>query len=338
VNDGFLSRVSITYSDAISGEAITKELFPRFEVVPSAKKINMKIAKTVEIDFADETETIGVLRLATECEELVRVKVTVRLTIDGILEMVSVEGEVLPADDRADGPKAVPVRHEYIPEFGRPKATLDEYREQELAMRQVDEAEERIDFVRNELESYIFKMANGIRDEYREFFHPDEIDSAERVTAEVGDWFAENEFDRLSLDEYAGQLQKLRAFGDPVLDRRQMYIKLPATFRELCDRSDRLLAQLASDSEESCHLSPKSREPLVDDITAFVNKLKEKESEINALPRFVMPNFDGPAMETRMKDLEKRTNKLLKIKKPPMAAPPAEPEPKPPQPEQPEAA
>jgi hypothetical protein len=229
------------------------------------------------------------------------------LTRDALVDVVSVTRRSTDDDD-SDSP-IIPVDFTYRRANGIPPDDIATMASVEAAMRSQDEYEERVDLARNELESYIFTLLNGLRGDLRPFVVPGEVDDCEAAVGNAFAWFDEHEFERMSVDEYTEQLNGLRSFGDVVLRRKRLHESLPDVLRAMRERAWRML-----DGVKAAGNGVRTG-TLADEIAAFAADVEAKEKELEELERFVMPKVDA---EGKLRALEKRMKKLPQPKQPEM--------------------
>jgi hypothetical protein len=192
-------------------------------------------------------------------------------------------------------------------------------------MAKADALEERIDETRNELESYIFYIQNGIERDFPEFFDSSKIAEYKQKLTNVSTWFSDNEFDRLPIDDYTAKLQILKEFGEPALGRRRTLQQLPTKVQELKDRASKASSRLASKDERHSHITSEEREPLQKEISDYVSSVEAEAKAAESKPKHLPISFDFGGFERKATALETKVTTLLGKAKPP----PPKPEPKP---------
>jgi molecular chaperone DnaK (HSP70) len=427
VTDVSEHRVWIEWYDETKGEQQTHELFKAFQVAPTVKRVPMKVRGRLEVLLRGDREEVGRVTVETGLEEVVTVKLQVKLTADGLIEVQSgffippqppepepeagaqtteagsspspsaspspspstsadpvgsgagseptaeatgtgggsasagagadgpaAKGESgtsaggapgegpapsgngsataggttappPPAPPKKPKPKEIPAVVTFVPRFGLSAAKVEELRKAEIEMAKADALEERIDETRNELESYIFQLQNGIERDFPEFFDPSKTEEYRRKLSEVSMWFSENEFDRLTIEEYNGQLKILKDIGEPALARRRTLQQLPTKVQELKDRASKARARLESTDEKYNHITADERAPLQKELSDFVSGVEADAKAAETKPKYLPISFDFGAAERKVSTIESRITTLLGKAKPP----PPKPEPKP---------
>jgi hypothetical protein len=101
----------------------------------------------------------------------------------------------------------------FVPRFGLSLDKIKEFGRAEFEMRKSDELEERIDETRNELERDIFQLQNGLERDFPEFYDSAKKGEYQVKLDEVSTWLSDNEFDRLTVEEYSSKLKALKDIG-----------------------------------------------------------------------------------------------------------------------------
>jgi hypothetical protein len=183
-------------------------------------------------------------------------------------------------------------------------------------MRQRDDLEDRIDQSRNELESYIFQLQNGLDRDFPEFFDPEKVAEYGAKLAEVNGWFQEHEFERLGLTDYEGKLAVLKRFGEPARQRRLVLQQLPATIADLKERAAAARSRLASTDERHAHITAEERAPLIDEIEKYMAALDADAKAAEEAPKFRDCAFNEPKAQRDVAALEDKVTAMLGRPKP----------------------
>jgi hypothetical protein len=419
VTDVSQHRVNIEWFDAVRNETLRHELFKQFQIIPSTKRVPIKVIRSVDVRLFGDRGDLAKVKIETGIDEPVTVKLVVRLNPDGLLEVQEAtyfepdppvlepppqapeaeakpsvpapETETQPAEPKSVEPEpaepkaaeAKPVEPKpakpkpaeaepeertpteakpddakpgeanaageakpeekpappppppkkqrvhaaftFVPTYGLTPKELAAFHKQESEMRRRDELEGKIDTARNELESYIFQMQNGLTRDFPECFDPAQVPQYQSKVNEVSIWFSDNEFDRLTLQEYEAKLKVLTDFGEPALRRRRTLQQLPDKVAELKDRASKAGSRLASTKEQHNHITAEEKAPLFDDLAKYSTRLDAELKAAEDAPKFKECIFDFGKAERDVATLDSRVTGLLGKPKPP---PPKPPEPK----------
>ena len=330
--------VLIQYHDPKEDKDVEKELFKQFQTIPSTKVVKFKVQGQSEVRLGNENGLIGVVNIETGQEDIISVQLRIKMTVDAIIEVVSVTTMVTPpakeGDDESEKkPESVPVNFIYKHVYGLAPETIENYRKQEHDMRQTDANEEAIDVVKNELESLLIKLQNGLTSDLAAYFEENEISNLQPILAEIQDWFTENEFDRLEYDDYNSRLQRLKQAAGAALEREQLHIRLPGVLSEAKSSVTKCLTSLSDTSEQYSHITQKMKQPLLDDLESYLKWIHEQQTTLESAPKSVTPTIDVPKVYETIEDLSKRTKRLLNTP-PPKPDPAPAPDPQPPEQEQ----
>lgn len=336
-------RILVQYHDPKEDQVVEKELFSQFQVVPSTKVVKFKVVNTSQVKLGNENGQIGVVDIETGSDEMISVSLRIRMSVDGIIEVVSVTTLAVPpteeGEDEQEGekkPVPVPVNFIYKHDYGLSSDEIAEYHKQEKIMQKTDADEEAIDFVKNELESMLIKLQNGLSYDLAAYFENSEIEKITPILTEIQDWFSENEFERLSFDEYNSRLRTLKQLAGAGLEREQLHIRIPGILSEARTSVSKCLKSLADDSEQYSHITQKMRQPLVDDLESCLSLINEQQTTLETLPKHVTPTIDTAKLQESVTDLSKRTKRLLRTPPPKQDPPPPQQPSPPPSPEEPQ--
>jgi molecular chaperone DnaK (HSP70) len=339
------------------------ELFKQFNQVPSTKKLPIKVVRAATIHLYCENEEIGTVQLDTGKDELLLVQVLIRLTPDSLVDVKSAvyhitkEEETSPEEPNKEEPKKddkkegeieppkegettlpkeesakkiiktieVKVNFDFTTSYGLANTMISEMKAQEKEMAIKDELEQKIDDVRNELETYLFRMNNGLTRDFPLYFDPAKKFLYLEKVNEIQDWFSENEFDRLPLQDYESKLQVLKEFGEPALVRKDSREKLPSLIKQYDVQADDLTKRLATKDAKFAHITDEDRAPAKKSIEDFKAWLVKKQEEVEKQALHLEVAFKSFDADFKIKDLTSQVNKVMSKAKPP----PPKPEPKP---------
>jgi hypothetical protein len=206
---------------------------------------------------------------------------------------------------------------------------LEEFRKAEIEMSKIDALEERIDETRNELESYIFNLQNGLERDFPEFFDPTKVQEYQTKLGKVQTWFSDNEFERLTIEEYSSQLKILKDIGEPAIVRRRTLQQLPSKVEELKDRALKALSRLKSTEEKFSHITTEERSPLQKELSDYSVWVDLEAKTAESKPKYHPISFDFGGAERKVTTLEQKVTTLLGKPKPPPPKPEPKAEPKP---------
>lgn len=343
-------KIMIEYVRGDTKEKVTKEVFSQFNSLDCTKQVPLKVSKSMDVRVFTDLYDLGSIHIETGVEEVKTVFTMVRLTSDAIVtvtdafeereEKVELPPEKKKTEEKKDGDeekkeekegdneekkeepkfkivkKQVKVEYKYTPCFGMSDDAIKEMKQLEKTMADKDVLEEKIDHTRNELESYIYNIRSGVQYDWPEFFDPSQKDDVLKSVQEAYDWFSENEYERLPLEQYEAQLNKLRAFGEPAIKNRELHGNVPVLVREYVEKVNALLARLESKEPNLEHISAEERKPAKDSILAFREWLSEKEKECQDAPKHMPPPLTSHQCVSKLNQLEDNVQKVLSKPKP----------------------
>jgi len=303
-------RIMISFSSH-NGENKTMELFSRFQSIPSTKEVTIKIKDNNEISIFNDDCLIGTIIVSFPKGEKIKIKLKIRLNPDGIIEVHDVN-EISEKDVEK------PIKFEYKPCFGLSEKEIDDYISQEKEMKKKDDEEKEIDFIRNELENYIFKMESGMSRDFTNYFDPEKIQGYQKILNETHEWFSEYEFDRLSYKEYEEKLDGLKQLGDEVLKRMSFRNSLPDSFTMIKKRLSNCLDILNNNDDQHKHISQFKRKPLFDEIQKFSDLIESKSTELSKTPLYIDFDYNPEKSRSHMDYIEQRIKNLMNTPPPPL--------------------
>lgn len=329
VKDVAPHQINIEWIDD-QGVKKTNELFKPFNVVPCTKIVPIKVKRTGFVRlFNDQTGELGHVNIETGTDEALLVKLKIRLSSDGIIQVLEATHqtteEVIIKDQDQDEAnllsdaehkkkvvtKDVHVLFNYKPHFGLSKDQIEKYQSEEKKMFRHDQEEIEIDNARNELESYIFSMNTYITRDFPEFFDPSKKDDYLQKIADAQCWFEENEFDRLPLNEYKKQLDSLKQFGEPAMARKNSRIEIPLQIQEFMNQAKNERMKLDNKEEKFNHITENERNAIKKDIDDYSQWLKNKLDEIEKIPKYVDVPFQRNDAQSKINSLEKKVHDLF---------------------------
>jgi molecular chaperone DnaK (HSP70) len=212
--------------------------------------------------------------------------------------------------------KNIPVKFTYVPKFGLSDKQIAEYKKLEKKMADKDLLEERIDTIKNDLESYIFRMMSLMDRDCPEYFDPKTKDADRAKVDEVQNWFSEYEFDRLPIEDYEKQLSKLQAFGEPAIRRRELFGKTHTIVSTYKDRMEAAIKRLDQKGDNFSHITEEERKPIRDELKEYGEWLDKKQKEVADAPKHLDPPLTTNAAEIRISNIEQKVQTLLCKPKP----------------------
>ncbi|EAY06355.1 dnaK protein [Trichomonas vaginalis G3] len=352
VNDVAPHTVMIEYTDA-DGNKKNPVLFKQFNKVPSTKEVSIKVARKTSVRIYTDECDLGNIEIDTGKDEPDTVNVQIRMTPDSVIdvkdanivvtEQIPIKEEKKPETKKDNSKKDnskkeeekksedakkveepkfktvkknVPVSLKYTPAFGLSDKVIEELKKIEIDMEKKDILEEKIDFAKNDLESYIFRMMNGMDRDFPEYFDPKTKDADRAKVDEVQAWFSDNEFDRLPLVEYEKQIGILHAFGEPALRRKDLFAGVHRIVSTYQDRKEAAIRRLDQKDEKFSHITEKERKPIRDELNAYGDWLKQRQADCETAPKHLDPPLTSNAAESRIANLEEKVQKLLCKPKP----------------------
>lgn len=267
------------------------ELFAQFSVVPSTASIRIAANGPVVIRVKNESGLVGTVTVETEASQDTK-EVSLNFLL-GQSSVVEVTNVLL-----SDG---APIPFHFDCVLGLSPAEIAELQRDNDRLRARDTTELSIDNVKNELESLLFKVENGIKRDFPECFAPDSLESTRATIASIREWFDEHEFERLHLNDYRQKFDELsKVAADP--------IKRHALFTQILDAGPQFLSQAQQMLESLSELATrdKKQKPLVAELTGFVSELKETMAAVEAMPRYTTPNVSFDSISKKLEEWDRR--------------------------------
>jgi heat shock protein 4 len=191
------------------------------------------------------------------------------------------------------------------------KFKINELKAAEKEMSIKDEHEQKIDDAKNELETYIFRMYNGLTRDFPQYFDPTKKETFLKKVNEIQNWFNENEFDRLTLQEYENKLGALKEFGDEAIARKESREKLPVVIKKFEEQAEELIKRLNTKNSKFEHITKEERFPAKKAVEKFKNWLFKKQQTHLEI------SFKKFEAEHKIADLTSQINKIMSKAKPP---------------------
>ena len=278
------------------GHPKQKELFPRFSQLPSVSEFQIKTVGKTPIKIISNEKTILNIELETGIENEVDVTLRLRLNQSGVIEIDS-------AKYKAENDEEIPVNVTVnIPnEFS--KEEIEEYQKLEKEMSDNDELKEKIDNIKNDIESDIFKLDVLLRDS-TDYFEPnEELESTRSKKDEIQNWFYDNEFNQLTLEEYEEKYKAIHDLITPIEEKKKKYQDLSGTIDKMKGKLNELLISVQKDE---IHQEDPDSKSLQEDLTKAI-------SDLDALltkPKYSEIGFDEDKAKNDISDFEKKVEEL----------------------------
>lgn len=294
----------------VNGETKTEQLFPQFSQIPSTKTFKISVEDKSSIKVFTECCQIGTIDVNLDGKKA-DVDITVALNESSMLEFKE-------AKISGDNSENVVPSVTFTINGDISSENLDLYSKLEEEMTEKDNKEKQIDNARNDLESMIFEAENGINRDFPNSFEPSELTKFKKDVQDIHDWFTENEFDRLPIEEYNTRLDTIKKTLEPVKERANKYKKLFEDMVPLKDRANTCLDLVKTDADRVDH---GEKEKLQKDLQDY---LEELDKAMNS-PLYVDPTFSSKDFIDKMEGLEKRKDTLERLPLKPRPQPQAVP-------------
>ncbi|KAH0795216.1 dnaK protein [Histomonas meleagridis] len=282
------------------GHPKEKEIFQQFSVIPSINEITLKVVKKSEVKLRSNGEEIIHIELNTNVEKEVDVILRIKLNQSSIIEIECAKykeenGTEIPVEIKATIPEMLT------------KEKLEEYQKLEAEMSESDLNEEKIDDIRNELESKIFNLQSIIKDS-KDYIEPNEkLPEIQKQLEDIQNWYSENEFDRLPINEYETKLNLIIDLIKPINAHINKYNE---TIEKIPNIQSKLEKILKTIEEDKSNLDDNDLVQIRDEITSNINKLKET---LNT-PKYNEIDFDENSYNEKIKEFETKSKEIIEKK------------------------
>lgn len=307
------------------------KVFTDSSSMPSVAKINVPIKEKKTLSFMCKNSKIGFASIETGVEEKVNVEIDVSIDSFGLIDIkdatfkmnsheeeeedkleeeaqIEEEDKLEEEEEKAEVEEAK-VYHctsfSYTPLMTLSEQEISDFQKVEDEQSLQDKLQLEIDNTKNDLESLIFSTMNELKslktDDQNEESQTD-IEKMNKQLESIHIWFEENEFERLSLEEYKSKINEINEVKKEIAEQLQYESKLNQ-IQEIKQSLHSLLDKVKNDTdriqfEESLLLQssiPKQIESLEDlikstkssivslDIEKIRKELKETESKVEAL-------------------------------------------------------
>ncbi|OHT15821.1 Heat shock protein SSE1 [Tritrichomonas foetus] len=297
VKDISSQAVKATWKNENSDKNGEIEVFKQFTHVPYHRFIKIPVKESLDLTLWNQEEEIAFVKIETGIKEEVIVNLNIKLTQSGT---VCVSEGLFDYKDKQHEAK---INASYIGDFDDKQ--MKEFQEIENELSQMDEIENQIDVVKNDLEGFIFSVSNDMNRDLKEYINPENLNNVESVLSNVQLWFEENEFERMSLDEYQEKLNELKQCFDPIYDQKSKYHELSEASISL---KESLCETLAKFREDVYHSECPGYSLLKSDLESYIQSIKSFFDQ----PKYI--NFEVNLDEERNKVdiLAKRVEEMRK--------------------------
>lgn len=283
------------------------EVFPPFSPFPSKKTIYINFAKEISVYVCTDGDTLGILSIQHQLEDIVTVYVDFELDGNGIVNVTKAY-RLVDVETEVDKKPAVvqqefAVNFIYKPYNGLSAEQLATYCKEEKEMRAKDEEAKRIDESKNELESYMYALQSDLRD-YSQYFDQKALDSASQSLQSYLEWFDEVTFDdekmrELKSKDFEEKLAALKLIGEPAKKRRKSYEQIT----QISDDMARRLNKLEFHNEE-----------IDKDCSQFTAWMQSKLEACEKAPKDKDPPLTRDEADMKMRVIEGKVKSALKKK------------------------
>jgi molecular chaperone DnaK (HSP70) len=269
------------------------EPFPQFSAVPSTVTLPLALKKRAEIKFSTDFGALGSVQIEMEdSDEPKTVLLTLKLTQSSTLECVQAaleSNETLPVS--------------FVSAIGLKEDVIRGLAREEERLLVLDVREMAVDNARNELESRLFQMENGIARDFRDCFSPAELEHATLATNQVREWFNDHESDRFPITEYRARIDELMRAGAAAMERDRL-------FRRIVDSEETFRSRIAALRTRLGTLREEVRGTPTELIDAFERNLTADWQEIASVPRHTPPPPLVEAAEAELHVIEREIAKI----------------------------
>ena len=300
-----------------SKEEKTK-IMNEFSIIPSEASFSIPVTKEAKISILSNKNEIGELSISTQSEESMNVDVSLSLDKFGIIEIKKATHTESNSESNSDSEDAsqennnesriINIPFEYSPLLTIDDIKIAEYSKIENELANKDKLELQIDNARNDLEGLIFGIQNAINCDNLEFFNGENVDEIKSKISDIQCWWEENEFERLSLQEYESRIDIIKSILTPIMEFKKKYQNNYEKLVEYKQKASKALETVKKDTEriaikESVELQKKIPE-FISKIDELLNKSKLEIAELD---------LSKENMEQEINELLKNANSLKEI-------------------------
>jgi molecular chaperone DnaK (HSP70) len=182
-------------------------------------------------------------------------------------------------------------------EFGLSEKEIGECRRNEVVWAEKDERELAIDNSRNELESLLFTVENGVSRDFPECFDPSRIGEIRQGIANVRQWFADHEFERLSYSEYVKKTAELRGFCGSGIELHRIY-------KRIGDSEAAITARIGDVGERMSGLGKAADGGAREVLEVFRAKVAAEFERVKGIEHWIDPGFSVDEVEAVLRRFE----------------------------------
>lgn len=190
-----------------------KELFEQFSEVPSTTTLQLRVQNTSDVTITSNNDVICVATIETGVDDIVEVKLNIKLTQSSTIEVTTASFKF---EDKEKAAKVTVTQKE-----GMNDEEIEKLRKIEEMFEASDLAEEKLDNTKNALQSSYFTLLNTLRDD-GQYINDEQLKEAQEKVNEVMNWYDENEFEKLPIDEYEKRMKEVDELSKPILHRIKM--------------------------------------------------------------------------------------------------------------------
>ena len=156
---------------------------------------------------------------------------------------------------------------------------------------------------KNALEEYIYDMRGKLGDRYASYTQAAEKDKLLAMCATAEDWLYSEEGEDATKSAYAGQLDTLKAVGDPIAFRYTEHSELPKASSLLREAINQFYAQATSGDERYSHIDPKDIESVIEKVATTQKWLDDAIAKQAEKPKSVAPVVTTSEIKKKREDL-----------------------------------
>ncbi|KAJ1670137.1 adenyl-nucleotide exchange factor sse1, partial [Spiromyces aspiralis] len=168
------------------------------------------------------------------------------------------------------------------------EATLKQYTQAEIEMKNHDILVLATEFVKNNLEEYIYSMRDKVSYTYKDFVDPKEKDGFLAKLTEIEDWLYEDGDDAPKA-EYESRLAELKGTGDPIAERAKEAEKRPEAARQLRQALTQWAELATSKDERYSHIPEEETQKVIERCEKAQQWLDEMLAKQEARPKYEAP-------------------------------------------------
>jgi hypothetical protein len=188
-------------------------------------------------------------------------------------------------------------------QFGLSLKEINEIRRNEAILTERDDHEIAIDNARNEFESLLFTVENGISRDFPECFDPDKIEEIKRFLGNLREWYSAHEFERLSFEEYSKRTAELKTRCGNVIELHRLYTKI-------ADGEGAMKGKIGEIKERMARLGKLVHERMKELFEEFSVKINAEFERVRGVKHWIDPKFSIDEAEGFLRRVESDLAKL----------------------------